>query len=206
MTISTHVLDTSIGRPAAAISVQLERQDGAGWIRVSAGVTDHDGRVAALLPPDAPRGAGRYRLTFDVGKYFEARGVESFYSTIAIDFLVRDEASHYHVPLLLSPYGFSTYRGVEARSMADVSLRNPSPQSGKAPRQRLVGGRAGSHGARWISLTPSPCPDLWRCRGVFPSDAAHGLLRRDFSAKHRPARAAPGTHATIHWDAAPASC
>jgi 5-hydroxyisourate hydrolase len=111
MTISTHVLDTSIGRPAAAITVYLERQDGGAWIGVSAGVTDDDGRVTALLPPGAPRGAGRYRLTFEVGDYFEARGVESFYAKVAIEFLVRDEASHYHVPLLLSPYGYSTYRG-----------------------------------------------------------------------------------------------
>jgi 5-hydroxyisourate hydrolase len=111
MTISTHVLDTSIGRPAASITVHLQRQNGAAWVHVSRAVTDHDGRVTALLPPNSPPGAGGYRLTFDVGDYFEARGVESFYSKVSIDFMVRDGASHYHVPLLLSPYGYSTYRG-----------------------------------------------------------------------------------------------
>ena len=111
MTISTHVLDTSIGKPAASIVVQLQRQHGTTWVHVSRGSTDRDGRVAALLPPNAPPGAGGYRLTFEVGDYFEARGVESFYSKITIDFIVRDAASHYHVPLLLSPYGYSTYRG-----------------------------------------------------------------------------------------------
>ena len=75
-------------------------------------VTDADGRVPALLPPAAtPAAAGGYRLTFDVGEYFRSRGVESFYARVSIDFVVRDTAAHYHVPLLLSPYGYSTYRG-----------------------------------------------------------------------------------------------
>lgn len=111
MTLSTHVLDTSIGLPAASITVQLQRQDGSTWIDVSRGVTDSDGRASGLLPPAGQAGAGGYRLTFDVGEYFRGRGVESFYSTISIDFVVRDAAAHYHVPLLLSPYGYSTYRG-----------------------------------------------------------------------------------------------
>ena len=121
MTISTHVLDTSIGKPAASITVQLQRQSGAAWADVSTAVTDKDGRVAGLLPPAGQAGAGGlptqapaevgYRLTFDVGEYFSARGVESFYSKVSIDFVVRDAAAHYHVPLLLSPYGYSTYRG-----------------------------------------------------------------------------------------------
>lgn len=110
MTVSTHVLDTSIGRPAAAINVQLQRQSGAVWIDVSTAVTDTDGRVPALFPPSSGGGGG-YRLTFDVGEYFRGRGVESFYSKVSIDFVVRDAAAHYHVPLLLSPYGYSTYRG-----------------------------------------------------------------------------------------------
>ena len=111
MTVSTHVLDTSIGRPAASVSVQLQRQNGAAWTDVSKAVTDKDGRVPSLLPPSAPPGAGGYRLTFDVGEYFRARGVESFYSRISIDFIVRDADAHHHVPLLVSPYGYSTYRG-----------------------------------------------------------------------------------------------
>jgi 5-hydroxyisourate hydrolase len=111
MTISTHVLDTSIGRPAAAVTVQLQVQNGATWTDVSTAVTDKDGRVTSLLPPPGQAGAGGYRLTFDVGEYFRGRGVESFYSKVSIDFVVRDAAAHYHVPLLLSPYGYSTYRG-----------------------------------------------------------------------------------------------
>jgi 5-hydroxyisourate hydrolase len=111
MTLSTHLLDTSIGRPAAAVAVQLQRQSGAEWIDVSTAVTDGDGRVTALLPTSAQPAAGGYRLTFDVGEYFRARGVESFYSRVSIDFVVRDAAAHYHVPLLLNPYGYSTYRG-----------------------------------------------------------------------------------------------
>ena len=121
MTISTHVLDTSIGKPAASVAVQLQRQSGATWTDVSKAVTDKDGRVAGFLPPAGHAGPGGlpaeasaeagYRLTFDVGEYFRARGVESFYSKVAIDFVVRDAAAHYHVPLLLSPFGYSTYRG-----------------------------------------------------------------------------------------------
>lgn len=111
MTISTHVLDTSIGRPAASIIVQLQRQTGTAWAVMSKAVTDKDGRVTALFPPSSAAGAGGYRLTFDVGEYFRARGVESFYAKVSIDFVVRDAAAHYHVPLLLNPYGYSTYRG-----------------------------------------------------------------------------------------------
>ena len=75
------------------------------------GVTTADGRVAALVPAGTEAPAGAYRLTFDVGAYFSSRGVESFYARVAIDFLVRDASAHYHVPLLVSPYGYSTYRG-----------------------------------------------------------------------------------------------
>jgi 5-hydroxyisourate hydrolase len=111
MTISTHVLDTSIGRPAASVLVRLQRQHEAAWVDISKAVTDKDGRVPALLPPSSGGATGGYRLTFDVAEYFRAHGVESFYSSVQIDFVVRDAASHYHVPLLLSPHGYSTYRG-----------------------------------------------------------------------------------------------
>jgi len=111
MTISTHVLDTSIGRPACAVAVQLLRQQGSTWIEVFRGETNGDGRVPALLPHEMAGTAGAYRLTFDIAGYFHRRAVESFYSTVAIDFTVRDATSHYHVPLLVSPFGYSTYRG-----------------------------------------------------------------------------------------------
>jgi len=111
MSMSTHVLDISIGRPAAAVAVRLRRHEGDAWVEIFRGTTNDDGRVASLLPEGIMAGAGAYQLTFDVGAYFTARGSESFYSQVAIDFVIRDAASHYHVPLLVSPYGYSTYRG-----------------------------------------------------------------------------------------------
>jgi 5-hydroxyisourate hydrolase len=109
--ITTHVLDTSRGRPAAGVPVTLEALGGDGWRALGRGATDADGRLRDLLPPDFPLEAGHYRLSFDVGAYFEAAGAEGFYAEVAVSFVVRDAAAHYHVPLLLSPYGYSTYRG-----------------------------------------------------------------------------------------------
>jgi 5-hydroxyisourate hydrolase len=105
------VLDTAAGRPAAGVAVRLERLDGARWDEVSRAETNADGRVAALLPPGAAAAPGTFRLTFDVARYFGARGQETFYTTVAIEFVIRDAAQHYHVPLLVSPFGYSTYRG-----------------------------------------------------------------------------------------------
>ncbi len=110
-TISTHVLDISLGVPAAHISVTLERIEEHGITRLSSYVTDDDGRVAELVPPDERFPAGSYRLGFDVAGYFAATRRESFYNRICINFEVDDEPQHYHVPLLLSPFGYSTYRG-----------------------------------------------------------------------------------------------
>jgi len=109
--ITTHVLDTSIGRPAAGVAVTLERREGAAWQHVGVGATDADGRVQSLLPPDRSAAPGHYRLTFAVAAYFAARGVASFYPEVTVVFDVRDAAQHYHVPLLLSPFGYTTYRG-----------------------------------------------------------------------------------------------
>lgn len=109
MSISTHVLDTSIGRPAARIAVRLE-WEAAGWADISSTVTDSDGR-AVLVPKGMTVEPGTYRLTFDVSAYFQERAVEAFYRRIAVEFVVRDAAGHHHVPLLLSPFGYSTYRG-----------------------------------------------------------------------------------------------
>lgn len=111
MSISTHVLDTSKGKPAAGVAVRLERRDGSRWTELSRGTTNTDGRVAALLADGAAAPGGSYRLTFDVGAYFAGFGVESFYGEVTIDFMIRDTAAHYHVPLLVSPFGYSTYRG-----------------------------------------------------------------------------------------------
>jgi 5-hydroxyisourate hydrolase len=111
VSLSTHVLDTSIGRPAAGVAVRLQRHDASGWVDVSDTKTDADGRVQALVPAGAAADAGRYRLIFDVGAYFAARGQDSFYTQVTIDFTIGGSASHSHVPLLVSPYGYSTYRG-----------------------------------------------------------------------------------------------
>jgi 5-hydroxyisourate hydrolase len=109
MSISTHVLDTSLGRPGAGIAVRLERETTA-WTEVSTALTDTDGR-ATLVARGMGMDAGVYRLTFDAGAYFDRQAVAGFYRRIAIEFVVRDGASHHHVPLLLSPFGYSTYRG-----------------------------------------------------------------------------------------------
>ena len=109
--ITTHVLDTSRGRPASGVPVLLEIRAADGWREIASGETDADGRARQLLPPEAPLQAGTWRLTFGVGTYFEAQGVESFYPEATIVFVIRDTGQHYHVPLLLSPYGYSTYRG-----------------------------------------------------------------------------------------------
>ncbi len=112
VTISTHVLDISIGMPAADISVRLEQMDASGDITlVMSARTNADGRVPSLVPEGATMSAGICRLTFEVGEYFEATGREAFYPRTSIDFIVGERPQHYHVPLLLSPFGYSTYRG-----------------------------------------------------------------------------------------------
>lgn len=130
--ISTHVLDTSTGLPAAAVGVRLERLDHRAQppigrpdpgepeghpdpaatgtvLRVAA--TDEDGRVQDLLPPGEPLTEGVYRLTFDTGAYFAKSGAEGFYPYTSVVFQVWDASRHHHVPLLLSPFGYGTYRG-----------------------------------------------------------------------------------------------
>jgi 5-hydroxyisourate hydrolase len=111
VTISTHVLDTAAGRPASGVAVSLQRRDGDAWIAISAAVTNDDGRVPELVPAAASLVAGTYRLSFEVGPYFARRAADSFYGTIAVDFVVREPDRHHHVPLLVSPFGYSTYRG-----------------------------------------------------------------------------------------------
>jgi 5-hydroxyisourate hydrolase len=110
MGISTHVLNTAIGRPAAGMPVTLERVDSGSWSEVAGGTTNHDGRVGVLVE-DAALQIGTYRITFGTGGYFADRGEVSFYPEVGIDFEVHDAAEHYHVPLLVSPWSFSTYRG-----------------------------------------------------------------------------------------------
>ena len=108
--ITTHVLDVSRGRPARGIAVLLERVGSPQSTLLARASTDTDGRVKTFTPAPTLQ-AGTYRLTFEVGPYFATMGVEAFYSRVAIEFDVGDPAQHYHVPLLLSPFGYSTYRG-----------------------------------------------------------------------------------------------
>jgi 5-hydroxyisourate hydrolase len=110
--ISTHVLDTASGKPAAGVPVLLERQDGAGkWLALSSARTDRDGRCAELLSDGSAVGAGLYRLTFDTANYFAAAKINGLYPVVEITFEVREGESHFHIPLLLSPNGYTTYRG-----------------------------------------------------------------------------------------------
>jgi len=109
--ITTHVLDLSLGRPASGVPVVLALRSEAGWEERGRAETDGDGRVRQLLAAGSVLTPGTYRLTFGLEGYFQARGIESFYPEASIVFQVRDAAQHYHVPLLLSPYGYSTYRG-----------------------------------------------------------------------------------------------
>jgi len=110
--ITTHVLDTAAGRPAGGIPIILEfRQADGTWNRIGGGVTDPDGRVKTLLPADFNLKEGFYRLTFKVDEYFKASGIEAFYAEIPVQFELRTPEPHYHVPLLLNPFGYSTYRG-----------------------------------------------------------------------------------------------
>jgi 5-hydroxyisourate hydrolase len=106
-TISTHVLDTVLGKPATEISVRLEKQEGGGWIEMAAGVTDADGRCRDLARDVMP---GVFRITFDTGNYWRRTGRASIYPEISITFTCSGEA-HYHLPLLLSDNSYTTYRG-----------------------------------------------------------------------------------------------
>ena len=109
--ISTHILDLSIGKPASGVPVHLEKQDPAkDWRAQGSARTDADGRCNQLLAgDDLP--AGVYRLVFDTASYFEALKVDSLYPVVEITFQVRDGESHFHIPLLLSANGYTTYRG-----------------------------------------------------------------------------------------------
>ncbi len=110
--ISTHVLDTARGKPAAGVPVRLERQDSSGkWAPVGSAQTDQDGRCGQLVPDGVALAAGVYRLTFDTTSYFGACGVDGLYPAVEILFRVRSGESHFHIPLLLSPNGYTTYRG-----------------------------------------------------------------------------------------------
>jgi 5-hydroxyisourate hydrolase len=110
--ITTHVLDVALGQPAAGIPVSLEHQAADGsWKILGNKATDRGGRVTDLLPEGKELEAGAYRLTFETASYHRGKSRASFFPQVTVTFTVEDATQHYHVPLLLSPYGYSTYRG-----------------------------------------------------------------------------------------------
>ena len=109
--LSTHILDLARGKPAAGVPVRLERHDASGgWVAVHSDRTDADGRCGQLLP-QGDFSAGRYRLVFDTASYFRGCSVEALYPVVEVTFEVREGDSRFHIPLLLSPNGYTTYRG-----------------------------------------------------------------------------------------------
>ena len=110
MKISTHILDLSTGRPAADVLVVLHRRDEA-WRAVSRHRTDPNGRITSFLGTHDPLQSGRYRLRFHTGRYFRSVGVESLHPFVEIIFDIRDAKEHHHIPLLITPHSYTTYRG-----------------------------------------------------------------------------------------------
>jgi 5-hydroxyisourate hydrolase len=107
--ITSHVLDTSAGRPASGLRATLERSGSGDHALVASTTTDAEGRIRDWIPGGVT--PGRYRLVFETGAWFRAAGRETLYPEVVIEFEVGDDVSHYHLPLLLAPFGYSTYRG-----------------------------------------------------------------------------------------------
>lgn len=109
--ITTHILDTSTGKPANGIEIKLFIfHDDSTWLEIANGTTNKDGRITNLLSDDMKLSRGIYKMNFQTGKYFEEKGLKKFYPYVEIIFEI-DSEDHYHIPLLLSPFGYSTYRG-----------------------------------------------------------------------------------------------
>lgn len=111
MGISTHVLNTASGKPAKALAVTVERRDEDGWNLLNSTVTDDNGRVSTLVPDAHSLTPGIYRIQFDTAAYFDLHRTECLYPYVEITFEVRDAGQHYHIPLLLTANGYTTYRG-----------------------------------------------------------------------------------------------
>ena len=108
--ITTHVLDTAKGRPAAGVPIILRKSSGKEWDTIANGITNQDGRVQDFISKDTLLTSGMYRMLFDTKTYFESQKVNVFYPYVMVVFEV-EEGEKYHIPLLLSPFGYSTYRG-----------------------------------------------------------------------------------------------
>jgi 5-hydroxyisourate hydrolase len=111
MGISTHILDTALGKPAVGVAISLARRDGNVWTPLRHVHTDEDGRARHLLPDNHTLEAGTFRLRFETAAYFAAQGVPGLYPYVDIVFAIDAPAQHYHIPLLLTPNGYTTYRG-----------------------------------------------------------------------------------------------
>lgn len=108
--LSAHVLNQQTGKPASGVEVTLEQKQGNNWKMLNKATTDQDGRIKALWPEQAPA-AGDYRVVFKTAEYFSGQKLESFFPEIPVEFHISNTNEHYHIPLLLSQYGYSTYRG-----------------------------------------------------------------------------------------------
>lgn len=108
--ITTHVLDTSIGKPAYGITIKLFEFIADEWIEKASGITNKDGRIGNLIPANDTLTFGTYKMVFDTKHYFEAHKIEVFYPSVEIIFNLHT-IEHYHIPLLLNPFGYTTYRG-----------------------------------------------------------------------------------------------
>jgi hydroxyisourate hydrolase len=108
--LTTHVLDTALGKPAVGLTLRLMSMQNGNWQLLAEGVTNSDGRIAQLLPSGHILPSASYKMVFETGAYFTASGRPVFYPVVEILFNISD-SSHYHIPLLLSPFGYTTYRG-----------------------------------------------------------------------------------------------
>ncbi|EPI9398007.1 hydroxyisourate hydrolase, partial [Shigella flexneri] len=108
--LSVHILNQQTGKPAADVTVTLEKKADNGWLQLNTAKTDKDGRIKALWPEQTAT-TGDYRVVFKTGDYFKKQNLESFFPEIPVEFHINKVNEHYHVPLLLSQYGYSTYRG-----------------------------------------------------------------------------------------------
>lgn len=109
--LSVHVLDLQSGQATEGIRVTLEQRSGEQWRALAGGVTNAQGRIAALYPEGQPVAAGEYRIVFETGEHFARQGKSTFFPRIPVEFKMEGASQHYHIPLLLSPFGYSTYRG-----------------------------------------------------------------------------------------------
>ncbi len=109
--ITTHILDTSTGTPAANIPLHLSKRVDGQWLDIASGISDQDGRVGDLIDDGCVLDAGDYKLFFDTAHYFTSLGKPGFYPWVEVVFSIAGDGRHYHIPLLLSPFGYSTYRG-----------------------------------------------------------------------------------------------